>query len=422
MPRGATSARGQRWRAPARRGKDEDFDIPEVYREMLAEADARDGVPEQPQGDDTTRPLKRRRVGERAAAAPNGEAQEDAAPVPSEHDSSTARQVQTAYDLDASDDVSDDESEDMEWEEVVIHQPGATSTQIADSDEPLQITLDQSENKPRATTKRRKPVSGAEKRLRLDIHKVHVLCLLQHVYIRNLWCNDDETQRFLKKKILNRQMIGFLNPRETLTQFNRSTTFIDGLKQASEAFARQFKVTAPGMRRPHWVEDSQAAHERAEFIMRDAETLLSKEDFRKQAEKLQGSRDFGAQLFCAMLRSAAVEARLVCSIQVLPFSGVAKGMSPEKPKRDYIVISSDDDRNSAQTDKSSKPRRLAQPLFKSKVTSSSYASGKLFCFLAAFQMLTLVDFYRTTAELSLLPLSSVLGRGIQRSGPEMGPR
>jgi xeroderma pigmentosum group C-complementing protein len=132
------------------------------------------------------------------------------------------------------------------------------------------------------------------------------------------------------------------------------------------------------MRRPHWVEDSKAARERAEVIIRDAETLLSKEDFRKQAEKLQGSRDFGAQLFCSMLRSVAVEARLVCSLQVLPFSGVAKGVSPEKPKRDYIVISSDDDRNSAQTDKPSKSRRLGQPLFKSKVTHfSSYAAGRI---------------------------------------------
>ncbi|CRG90811.1 DNA repair protein rhp41 [Talaromyces islandicus] len=367
-----SSARGRRRRVPARGGQDRDSDIPEVYREMLAEAEAR--AASEPQGN-TTRPLKRRRVGERA---PNEEAQneiqEAASPAPS--DDSAARQVQTAYDLDAS--GESDEESDMEWEEVVIQQPGARmqTADSAASNEPLQITLGQSSEQPRPTPKRRKPVSGAEKRLRLDIHKVHVLCLLQHVYIRNLWCNDDETQKSLKK-ILNRQIIGFLNPKETLAQFNRSTTFIDGLKQASEAFARKFKVTAPGMRRPHWVEDSRAARERAELIIRDAETLLSKEDFRKQAEKLQGSRDFGAQLFCAMLRSAAVEARLVCSIQVLPFSGVAKGMSPEKPKRDYIVISSDDDRNSAQTDKSSKPRRLGQPLFKSKVTPfSSYAAER----------------------------------------------
>ncbi len=43
-------------------------------------------------------------------------------------------------------------------------------------------------------------------------------------------------------------------------------------------------------------------------------------DFRAAAEKLEASRDTGAQLFCALLRSAGVEVRLVCSLQPLPFT------------------------------------------------------------------------------------------------------
>ena len=42
-------------------------------------------------------------------------------------------------------------------------------------------------------------------------------------------------------------------------------------------------------------------------------------DFRAAAEKLKASRDVGVQLFCALLRSAGVDARLVCSLQPLPF-------------------------------------------------------------------------------------------------------
>lgn len=34
----------------------------------------------------------------------------------------------------------------------------------------------------------------------------------------------------------------------------------------------------------------------------------------------KGSRDIGAQLFCAMLRSIGVTCRLVCSLQALPFT------------------------------------------------------------------------------------------------------
>lgn len=42
-------------------------------------------------------------------------------------------------------------------------------------------------------------------------------------------------------------------------------------------------------------------------------------DFREAATHLEASRDVGAQLFCTMLRSAGVDARLVCSLQPLPF-------------------------------------------------------------------------------------------------------
>lgn len=48
-------------------------------------------------------------------------------------------------------------------------------------------------------------------------------------------------------------------------------------------------------------------------------------DFRSAAKKLEGSRDVGTQLFCAMLRSAGVDARLVCSLQPLPLTSATKG-------------------------------------------------------------------------------------------------
>jgi xeroderma pigmentosum group C-complementing protein len=73
-----------------------------------------------------------------------------------------------------------------------------------------------------------------------------------------------------------------------------------------------------------------------------AETVISKDDFRKQAAVLQGSRDLGAQLFCALLRSVDVDTRLVCSLQPLPFSRVARGMPMPKPEREYIVLSEDE--------------------------------------------------------------------------------
>lgn len=184
-PTRSTGGRAARGR-PARRRESDDDEIPEVYREMLAEADAR--ASNQPETED--RPLKRRRVGERRSVLPELKSEEQAIP-PSEADENVGRQLQTAYDSAASDDS------DMEWEEVEIHQPVSDALQAAASgqgDEPLQITLDKPTETRKTLVARRKPVSAAEKKLRLDVHKVHLLCLLSHVQRRNLWCNDDEVQ------------------------------------------------------------------------------------------------------------------------------------------------------------------------------------------------------------------------------------
>jgi xeroderma pigmentosum group C-complementing protein len=56
----------------------------------------------------------------------------------------------------------------------------------------------------------------------------------------------------------------------------------------------------------------------------DADTLNEKVEFLTAAKTLRGSRDVGAQLFCALLRGAGLDVRLVCSLQPLPFLATAK--------------------------------------------------------------------------------------------------
>ncbi|KAF7554004.1 hypothetical protein G7Z17_g3205 [Cylindrodendrum hubeiense] len=62
----------------------------------------------------------------------------------------------------------------------------------------------------------------------------------------------------------------------------------------------------------------------------DMESCLDRDDFREAANKLQGSRDVGAQLYCALLRSVGVQARLVCSLQ--PLACVSGAPTLPKPK------------------------------------------------------------------------------------------
>lgn len=64
----------------------------------------------------------------------------------------------------------------------------------------------------------------------------------------------------------------------------------------------------------------------------DVDLPAQRSDFRETASKLKASRDIGAQLFCALLRSTGVEARLVCSLQLLSFASTTKGTTPQKPR------------------------------------------------------------------------------------------
>ncbi len=53
-------------------------------------------------------------------------------------------------------------------------------------------------------------------------------------------------------------------------------------------------------------------------LPRDVDDALDLSDFRKLSRRRRGSRDVGAQLFCALLRSVGLMARLVVSLQPLP--------------------------------------------------------------------------------------------------------
>ncbi|PWY94997.1 Rad4-domain-containing protein [Aspergillus sclerotioniger CBS 115572] len=340
------SARAGASSRPRRRQQDQEHDIPEVYREMLAEAEAR----EQSQPEDA--PRKRRKLaGQKSVSSPRPLSREV-----TPQDTQPAHHVQTVYDS-----PSSSEESDMEWEEVDIHQ---TSYNNQTDDTSIQVTLDRPEDQKRKVVPRRRVITAAEKQLRLNIHKVHLLCLLLHVQIRNLWCNNEEVQGFLKR-MLPKQIIGLLHPSEKRPQQTRSTTFVDGLNQASDAFNRRFKVTAPGLKRPFWIDNPDSLKKRAEHIISDAEIFLSREDFTKQAKTLQGSRDFGAQLFCALLRSVGVEARLVCSLQPLPFSGTTKDVTPPVVP-DNLPTSSDSPGRSAgeaRISQRSNLRRIGRPQF-----------------------------------------------------------
>lgn len=239
-------------------------DIPDVYREMLADAVTSSPI----QTSDDGRPLKRLRMGGRIVTQVHDD--------PAFHHSDQGGKIGSDSDLDelfedvkpvkqriVQTESEDSADSDMEWEEVNLRedvkQEGTPGHEIKESGE-LNLVLGQ-EGQGRESAgygrPKRKPITLEEKRLRLEIHKMHVCSLMAHAYLRNHWCNDRKVHLALKS-LLTKKTVSYLNPDESKSQFQRSRSFMDGLTQASEAFRLKFKITTRGLSKPRWADSPEA--------------------------------------------------------------------------------------------------------------------------------------------------------------------
>ncbi|KAJ0110086.1 hypothetical protein J7T55_014889 [Diaporthe amygdali] len=332
---------------------DADALVPGVYRQMLRDSGA---LPDRMTSEDSERPLKKRRTGRQAAQGiPTSRAQETDRNVAVV--SPKAREGNTLIANEHGDE--DDDDEDIEFEDVDIPKPTIQTTYRESSDEEseddaqfedvdfgavfanteqppeqqetleLNLTAAREALTPsRRNADRRKPVSKEEKERRVEIHKAHILCLLAHVEKRNHWCNDRVVQENLRP-LLTAKIVQWLNPEPHLTQFGQTESLKKGLQMIMEKFQQRFSITELGLRRALWAEDEKQLENYG--LPDEIDSCLEKADFRKAAKRLNGSRDVGAQLFCALLRAAGVETRLVCSLQ--PLSFVTSGPTMPKPRQ-----------------------------------------------------------------------------------------
>src|SRR5579862_9368663 len=137
----------------------------------------------------------------------------------------------------------------------------------------------------------------------MHTHLLHVLCLLVHGAMRNVWLNDEQLQVPLisdsndQKQILSQ----FPQIHERWKKFLKSPStkenFIHLLEATSHHFRKSFKVTKPGLRKKGYRDLSMVDQEAARKAVAKYEKFETIEDFRQSAKELAGSRDFGAQLF-----------------------------------------------------------------------------------------------------------------------------
>ena len=135
------------------------------------------------------RPLKRRKT----ALRDHSQVGRASSPVPvDDQDLDTSpRHVakQVAFDDSGSSDGSDFDWQEVDLEDEQVELDSAPED-VGIKDVSVVLGVDKPIKKP-STPTRRKPVSAVEKKMRLEIHKMHIICQFAHLHRRNMWCNDE---------------------------------------------------------------------------------------------------------------------------------------------------------------------------------------------------------------------------------------
>lgn len=371
-------------RRSARSGKNATTNdaTPDVYGDMVAEAVAAEPV------ESSDRPLKRRRMsrGPVTPAKTTRQKEELSTPNGKTSASTPAKLINESYESDdpprnrpqqTAEYSSESEESDLAFEDIDLGQKtDASQPPVPETDEDeikdVDVSLAPLSASKKAAVNQRKPATTVEKAFRLRVHKIHFLTLLGHCMYVNSRCNNSTVQTILRR-LVDKRMRSYLNPKPNDTQFQRNRSFMDGLEQAKAAFKAEYRITMSGMSRPRW------SMEGGDEGPSSGGEPMDLGDFAMAARDLEGSQDTGNQLFCAMLRAAGVEARIVCSLQTLPYANPPpKSSTPQKKKKPTVfAIASDTDPNLSDASASdgsigssaaigkipSVRRRLGQPSF-----------------------------------------------------------
>lgn len=188
-----------RFKETSKRGRNEAKDIssanakvPDVYKEMLV-----DTISSATQINDAGKIVKRRRVAGRIITQGQGitDSLDEGSSLPSgtEH-ADASRNLEPAMRQTAYNESEDSAESDLDWEEVDLKKSVAEDflpENLSNQADELNLVLDEDSSRSRGQQKiKRVPVTAAERQVRLETHKVHLLSLLVHIHLRNHWCNE----------------------------------------------------------------------------------------------------------------------------------------------------------------------------------------------------------------------------------------
>ncbi|KAJ7728837.1 hypothetical protein DFH07DRAFT_757131 [Mycena maculata] len=227
------------------------------------------------------------------------------------------------------------DSEEDDWEEV----------EVPEEEKHLEITIS---TRPKQEKKSR--LTSSERTHRVNSHKLHTLALLTNAWVRNRWINDPLLHaRLLSLTPLSLQTaFAMIHKSRVPEQHRRGRMFETAMGHLAFWWAKTFfDVTFEGHLRNRTFESVHSAMELRELIPYPAsepwdvellqevlddegEVIRSPKSLMKHALMQKGSRDTSAQLFTALCRGLGIPARLVVSLQSVPWKS-----NVGKPKPDY---------------------------------------------------------------------------------------
>ncbi|KAJ7256831.1 hypothetical protein B0H12DRAFT_1202006 [Mycena haematopus] len=224
---------------------------------------------------------------------------------------------------------------DGDWEEVII----------PEEEKNLEITIST-----RSKQDKKLGLSKSERLLRTNCHKLHTLALLANARVRNRWIND----RLLHARLLSltplslQTAFSMIHKSRVPEQHRRGRMFETAMGHLVFWWAQTFfDVTFNGHLRNRTFDTVQKSVELLEEVP-DAteawdvellqevlgdkgELIKGPKSLMKHALMQKGSRDISAQLFTALCRGLGIPARLVVSLQSVPWQNNAG-----KPKKNYF--------------------------------------------------------------------------------------
>ncbi|KAI5991130.1 hypothetical protein EDD15DRAFT_2369017 [Pisolithus albus] len=232
--------------------------------------------------------------------------------------------------------------EEFEWEEVHVPEELPTDSklelELSAPSRSIEITL---HAQPKKDDSKKKAAAAlqAQRILRTTCHKIHTVCLLANARVRNRWINDELLYaRLLSLTPTNLQnAFAMIHKSHVPDQNKRGRLFEATVTRLVEWWADTFFTVVPtGHIRNRTFEDVQREIETVSSASRSfdedtdgTERIRSVNSLMKHALIHRGSGDTSAQLFTALCRALDIPARLVVSLQSVPWrSSVGKHSKP----------------------------------------------------------------------------------------------